>query len=239
MPTSRCVMMQFLCGCTNSTGSSMVMMWSQAASLRWSTIEASVVLLPEPVAPTRMTSPRLTIVMSFRMLGSPSLSMLGRSFGMVRSTMPTCPCWTNALTRKRPMPCGEIAKLHSLVRSNSADCLSFMTERASAIVCWLDSGCGETLTTLPSTLTAGGKSQVRNRSDPPRETSRRSRSLMNLEAWSRSMVEFVGGWNGVSRGSSRANGPWHALRQAGSGRAAAGRRGSGRASACPGPGRSG
>ena len=27
MPTSRCVTMQFLCGCTNSTGSSMVMMW--------------------------------------------------------------------------------------------------------------------------------------------------------------------------------------------------------------------
>ena len=26
-PTSRCVTMQFLCGCTNSTGSSMVMMW--------------------------------------------------------------------------------------------------------------------------------------------------------------------------------------------------------------------
>jgi hypothetical protein len=26
-PTSRWVTMQFLCGCTNSTGSSMVMMW--------------------------------------------------------------------------------------------------------------------------------------------------------------------------------------------------------------------
>ena len=27
MPSSRCVTMQFLCGCTNSTGSSTVMMW--------------------------------------------------------------------------------------------------------------------------------------------------------------------------------------------------------------------
>ena len=30
------------------------------------------------------------------------------------------------------MPCGEIAKLHSLLRSNSAACLSFMIERVSA-----------------------------------------------------------------------------------------------------------
>ncbi|MNC88562.1 hypothetical protein D3C83_43890 [compost metagenome] len=33
-PTSRCVMMQFLCGCTYSTGSSMVMMWPWEFSLR-------------------------------------------------------------------------------------------------------------------------------------------------------------------------------------------------------------
>ena len=34
MPTSRCVTMQFLCGCTNSTGSSIVMMWPYEFSLR-------------------------------------------------------------------------------------------------------------------------------------------------------------------------------------------------------------
>ena len=33
-PTSRCVIMQFLCGCTNSTGSSMVTMWPWLFSLR-------------------------------------------------------------------------------------------------------------------------------------------------------------------------------------------------------------
>ena len=66
------------------------------------------------------------------------------------------------------MPCGEIAKLHSLVRSNSAACLSFITARASASVCWPVSGCGDTLVTLPSTLIAGGKSAVRNRSEPLR-----------------------------------------------------------------------
>ena len=33
------------------------------------------------------------------------------------------------------MPDGAIAKLHSLVASNSAACLSFMIERASSCVC--------------------------------------------------------------------------------------------------------
>ena len=41
--------------------------------------------------------------------------------------------------------------------------------------------------TLPSTLIAGGKSAVRNKSEPPRATSNFSKSLMNLAAWSRSM----------------------------------------------------
>ena len=50
--------------------------------------------------------------------------MVGSVSGITRSTMPTRPCWMNALTRKRPMPEGEMAKLHSLVRSNSAARLS-------------------------------------------------------------------------------------------------------------------
>ena len=182
MPTSRCVTMQFLCGCTNSTGSSIVIMWPKEFSLRWSTIAANEVLLPEPVAPTKMTSPRFVIATSFSTCGRFRLSMLGRVIGMVRSTRPTWPCCTKALTRKRPMPCGDTAKLHSLVRSNSAACLSFITERVSAIVCWPVSGCGDTLVTLPSTLIAGGKSAVRNRSDPLRDTISRSRSLTNLDA---------------------------------------------------------
>src|SRR5688572_14148564 len=94
------------------------------------------------------------------------------------------------------MPCGEIAKLHSFVRSNSAACLSFITARASAIVCWPVSGCGLTLVTRPSTLIAGGKSAVRKRSDPLREIIRRSRSLTNFEAWSRSIVVSPGADSG-------------------------------------------
>jgi hypothetical protein len=160
--------------------------------LRWSIIAASEVLLPEPVAPTMMTRPRLVIATSFITGGRPRPSMVGSTCGMVRITMPTWPCCMKALTRKRPTPCGEMAKLHSLVRSNSAAWRSFITERASAMVCWPVSGWGDTRVTLPSTLMAGGKSAVRNRSDPPRVAIRRSRSWMNFEAWSRSMSAALG-----------------------------------------------
>jgi hypothetical protein len=108
--------------------------------------------------------------------------MVGSVSGITRSTMPTRPCWMNALTRKRPMPEGEMAKLHSLVRSNSAACLSLMMERASVSV-WLGvSAWGDTLVIAPSTLMAGGNSAVMNRSLPLRLTSSFSRSLMNLLA---------------------------------------------------------
>ena len=77
--------------------------------------------------------------------------------------------------------------MHSLVRSNSAACLSFITERTSASVCAGVRFCGDTLVILPSTLMAGGKSAVMNRSLPWRVSISLSRSLMNLLAWSRSM----------------------------------------------------
>ena len=92
-PTSRCVTMQFLCGCTNSIGSSIVMMWPNEFSLRQSTIAASVVLLPEPVAPTKITRPRLVSATSLRMCGRFRLSMVGTVCGIVRITRPTLPCW--------------------------------------------------------------------------------------------------------------------------------------------------
>ena len=60
---------------------------------------------------------------------------VGISVEIVRSTAPAMPCWIKALTRTRPMPCGAIAKLHSLVASNSLICLSFMMER-TIIAAW-------------------------------------------------------------------------------------------------------
>ena len=86
------------------------------------------------------------------------------------------------------MPGGEMAKLHSLVASNSDICRSFMIERTSANVCAAERGCADTLLTLPSTLMAGGKSAVINRSLPLRLTMSLSSSCMNWLAWSRFMV---------------------------------------------------
>src|SRR5215831_1762929 len=132
--------------------------------------------------------PRLDMMMSFNTGGSPRSSNFGMSVRIVRSTMPTRLCWTNALTRNRPTPGGEIAKLHSFVDSNSAACLSFITLRTSSIVCCGVSAVFDTGWILPSTLTAGGKPAVMNRSDPFCFTSSSSSSWMNLVARSRSML---------------------------------------------------
>ena len=106
------------------------------------------------------------MITSFSTGGSFRSSKFGMVVVITRSTMPTLPCCTKALTRKRPMPAGAMAKLHSLVASNSAACLSFMIERASIAVCcgvsaWLDTG-----VILPSIFIAGGKPAVMNRSEP-------------------------------------------------------------------------
>ena len=77
-----------------------------------------------------MTSPRFIMTISRSTAGRLSSSSFGIVVLMVRSTMPTRPCCRKALTRKRPMPPGVTAKLHSLVASNSAACLSFIMARA-------------------------------------------------------------------------------------------------------------
>ena len=131
MPTSRWVISDICDGCTYSTGSSTVMMWPGEVRLRWSIIAASVVDLPEPVAPTTRTRPRLVITTSFSTAGSFSFSKFGISEAIVRITMPTQRCCTKTLTRKRETPGIEMAKLHSISFANSARCVSFISEWAS------------------------------------------------------------------------------------------------------------
>jgi hypothetical protein len=80
------------------------------------------------------------------------------------------------------MPGGEMAKLHSLVRSNSAACLSFMIERASASVCCggqrLRRHLGDLAVDLDGGREVGGDEQVAAIA----ADHQRSRSLMNLLA---------------------------------------------------------
>ena len=132
--------------------------------------------------------PRLLMQTSLSTGGRLSSSKVGIVVLMVRITMPTRPICTNALQRKRPMPGGLIAKLHSLVDSNSAACLSFMTLRTISMVCCGVRAVFDTGAILPSIFTAGGKPPVMKRSEPFCLTSRSSSSWMNLVAVSRSMT---------------------------------------------------
>ena len=53
---------------------------------------ASVVDLPEPVAPTMMHRPRLELTTSLSTCGTPRPSMVGSTCGITRMTIPTLPC---------------------------------------------------------------------------------------------------------------------------------------------------
>src|SRR5512139_815463 len=159
------------------------MMWSAAFSLRCPTMAASEVDLPEPVAPTKTTRPRLIIATSRSTGGRLSASIRGILVLIVRITMPTRPCCTNTLTRKRPISGGLMAKLDSLLASKSFHCRSFMIERASSLVwagvrLWFDTG-----VILPSTLIAGGKPAVMKRSDAFFASIRRNRSWTVFSAF--------------------------------------------------------
>ena len=116
------------------------------------------------------------MITSFSTGGSFRSSNSGIEVVMVRMIMPTFCIWMKAFTRKRPMPAGLIAKLHSLVASNCAACLSFMTARASIAVCCEVRGCCDSGCILPSPFIAGGKPSVMNRSDPFFASIARSRS---------------------------------------------------------------
>src|SRR5579859_7606054 len=149
---------------------------------------ASEVDLPEPVPPTMMTRPRLASTTSFKIGGRSSSSKLGIFALMRRMTQPTAPCWTKALTRKRPIPGGAIAKLHSFEASNSLVCRSFMIARTRVADCSAvraRSLCGRISTSI---LIAGGKPAVMKRSEAFFSVTRRSRSCISLMAWSRSML---------------------------------------------------
>ena len=104
VPTSRWFTRQPWLWCTNSIGSSMVMMWSLRCLLAWSTIAASVVDLPLPVGPVTRTSPLCSNAARFRRGGSPSSSAVFTLVGICRNTAPQPYFWLKKLHRKRATP---------------------------------------------------------------------------------------------------------------------------------------
>ena len=104
VPTSRWFTRQPWLWCTNSIGSSMVMMWSLRCLLEWSTIAASVVDLPLPVGPVTRTSPLCSNAARFRRGGSPSSSAVFTLVGICRNTAPQPYFWLKKLHRKRATP---------------------------------------------------------------------------------------------------------------------------------------
>ncbi len=81
-----------------------------------------------------------------------------------------------------------MAKLHSKEPSNSRNCFSFMIALTRPIAWTVVNGCCEIGVTLPSTLMAGGNSEVMNRSEPRLFTMSCKSSWMYLVAASRSSM---------------------------------------------------
>ena len=89
--SSRWLTRQFLFWCTNSMGSSMVMMCSWRSLLILSIIAASVVDLPEPVGPVTRMSPRGFSQSLVTIEGRPSCAKDLISKGITRNTAAVAP----------------------------------------------------------------------------------------------------------------------------------------------------
>ena len=122
--------------------------------------------LPEPVPPTKITSPRFLRAICFNTGGRLRLSKEGILLVMARSTNAVAPRCTMAFTRKRLVSGRLMAKLHSLVLVNSSICLGLMMLNAISMQRSAVSGSSVMGTILPSTFMAGGKLVVTKRSEP-------------------------------------------------------------------------
>ena len=86
--------------------------------LMWSSIDASVVVLPEPVAPVTSTRPRRSSASRVTPGGRPSFAKFGISLGMMRKANDVAPRWRKPLTRNRGSEGCEKAMSRSPVSSN-------------------------------------------------------------------------------------------------------------------------
>ena len=130
----------FLLENRNSIGSSMVRMCPVICWLRCSSIDASVVLLPVPVAPTISTRPRFSSTSVLRMGGRFRLSSDGMLNGMQRNTAAIEPRCLKAERRKLPTPDRPTPTLSSPVSSSSSSCVGDSSSASNWRGCWKVSG---------------------------------------------------------------------------------------------------
>ncbi len=169
MPTSRWLIAERLSWWTNSIGSSIVTMWRLRVSLMWSIIAASVVDLPEPVAPASRTMPRSSSASVRTAGGSRSSSIVLMRCGIARHTRDVVPRWRNALTRKRPTWSISNEKSTSFSRPYSS-----RRSPSGSSACSAPSVCSDfrishsgTSTRVPSMRQRAGEPTFRCRSEPP------------------------------------------------------------------------
>ena len=117
--TSRWLTRHFLCGWTNSMGSSTVRMWAARSLLIRSTMAANVVDLPEPVGPVTRTSPRSSRAISARTGGRPSSANDLISVGMTRKTADSPRRPTKKFARNRARLGISMLKSRSRLPSNA------------------------------------------------------------------------------------------------------------------------
>ena len=86
----------------------------------WSSIDASVVVLPEPVAPGDEDEAAVLLREARTPGGRPRSSKLGISLGMTRNANEIAPRWRKPLTRKRGSAGCEYAMSRSPVSSNAS-----------------------------------------------------------------------------------------------------------------------
>ena len=101
-------------------GSSMVITWALRVEFTWSTIQASVVVLPLPAGPVKSTSPLGQEAKAITLSGMPRAVRSGRVKETTRTTAPKLPRCLRALTRKRDKPGSAKEKSSSPVWSRRA-----------------------------------------------------------------------------------------------------------------------
>src|SRR5690606_30890047 len=136
-----------------------------SVSLRWFTIAASVVDLPEPVGPVTSTRPRGLSARSPKILGQLSCSSVRILDGMVRNTAPAPRFWLKALTRKRARPWISNEKSHSSVSSKCLRWASFMMSYIISWTCLWSSASTLMRRTSPFTRIIGGRPADKWRSE--------------------------------------------------------------------------